>query len=510
MRKTKGIRAAVIEAKELRDQWQLPPQYIRIEIASVSHNNKFHTSSEHGIANGQCVEFFGDSVPPEIKKIRPFIAVVAAGARDSFQVSLEEGGSVIEVPDVEHCKFFVRWWVKIVRISSSCFYTPGEHGLVNGHRIEFIGDSVPPNIQRMHPYIAVFAAGARDSFQVSLEEGGSVIEVPDVEHCKFFVRLWDRPPPPIEFTPYPIAHPIRHRAAKETREVNAEYAKMLDEQKKAGRDPALRNIPDGLTLWLSPVVPVDPNPYFGPLHVRWTMQVHTSVIPDTFWPNCHFTFEAVYDSVRVRPPPSENDQAQVTFISPEHVSIIQQHHCGCAERRIEQEEPCIHKAALFTCIEQHHCECNAHHEFEQTLRNLQSSGHSEKSWPTLELDVARYVQACPRCHTEPDGQKSFPQVAPHVTCKTPIYHPNISDPPSGKVCLSSLNNWQPATTLWHIIEAGLWCTQFQDPNGNDPLPDCQEKAELLLSDRPAFGRNAKSHAEKHKTFIPGSREHRGY
>lgn len=339
-----------------------------------------------------------------------------------------------------------------------------------------------------------------------------------VKEASVLKREWQWPPPdwippnnpPTQITPYPIAHPIRHRVTKETRDVNAEYAKMLVEQSKAGRHSDLRNIPDGLTLWLSPVVQVDANPYFGPLHVRWTMQVHKSELPDSFWPNCHFAFETVFDSVRLHAPPSEIDRAQVTFISPEHVSIIQRHHCGCAERLIEQKQPCVHNAELATCLEQHHCECNAHHGFEQTLRNLHSAGHSETSWPTLELDVARYVNACPRCHTEPDGQKSYPQVAPHVTCKTPIYHPNISDPPSGKVCLSSLNNWQPATTLWQIILDGLFATQIQDPNGNDPLPDCQDKADLILRDQDAFRRNAKSHAEKHKTFIPGSREHRGY
>ena len=255
---------------------------------------------------------------------------------------------------------------------------------------------------------------------------------------------------------------------------------MLKEQKEA--------------MWLSQVVQVDGNP----LHVRWTMQIHKSELPDSFWPNCQFTFEAVFDSVRVQTPPSHNDRGQVTFISPEHVSIFQQHHCACAERRIDQ----------------HHCECNTHHGFKQTLRNVTDylSRHSEISWSwsTLELDVARYVQACPRCHTEPDKEKSYPQVAPHVTCKTPIYHPNIANQPSGKVCLSSLNNWKPETTLWHIIENGLWTTQFQDPNGNDPLPDCHDAASLFLSDKGAFRRNAKSHAERHKTFIPGSREHRGY
>ena len=103
---------------------------------------------------------------------------------------------------------------------------------------------------------------------------------------------------------------------------------------------------------------------------------------------------------------------------------------------------------------------------------------------------------------------SFPADPPLVFCRTPIYHPNIDD--SGKVCLSLLDKdkgWTASTRIIEIIEA-MFRTWFQEPNGNDPLPACLTIANELLSDPETFRRKAKAHAEKHKTFIPGSEEHR--
>jgi hypothetical protein len=85
--------------------------------------------------------------------------------------------SIMNVPDM----------VEIEKVSSGYFRTSSEHGIANGQRIVFIGDSAPPKIEKMCAYIAVVAAGARDYFQVRLKEGDSVIEVPDVERCAFCV-----------------------------------------------------------------------------------------------------------------------------------------------------------------------------------------------------------------------------------------------------------------------------------------------------------------------------------
>jgi ubiquitin-protein ligase len=103
--------------------------------------------------------------------------------------------------------------------------------------------------------------------------------------------------------------------------------------------------------------------------------------------------------------------------------------------------------------------------------------------------------------------KDYPTVPPIVTCKTRVYHPNIDDT-SGKVCLSLLQrDWKPTTTVYDIIMA-IHSTIFQDPNGNDFLAD--GIARLLLTNKEEFKRNARAHAERHKTFIPGTDDHRMY
>jgi ubiquitin-protein ligase len=177
------------------------------------------------------------------------------------------------------------------------------------------------------------------------------------------------------------------RVRQEIRQVREQYDRYMFAQKQAGIHPP--NIPDGLTLHFSPADLVDGNP----LHVRWTMQVHKSEIPDAYWPDCRFTFDAVF---------------------PEH----------------------------------------------------------------------------------------YPASPPHVTCKTPIFHPNIS--PSGSVDHYMLHNgWRPNITLFDVIE-GIFVTLVQDPNFNDPLPECQEAGELGLCNKEEFRRRAMALARQHNTFIPGT------
>jgi ubiquitin-protein ligase len=181
---------------------------------------------------------------------------------------------------------------------------------------------------------------------------------------------------------------LEFRVRQEIRQVQEQYHRQMIAQKQAGSHPP--NIPDGLTLYFSPADLVDGNP----LHVQWTMQVHKSEIPDSYWPNCQFTFDALF---------------------PEH----------------------------------------------------------------------------------------YPVDPPKVTCKTPIFHPNIS--PSGSVDHSMLaSSWRPSTTLFDVIEQ-LFLTFFVgDPNFNDPLPECTEAADLGLSNKEEFRRRAMALARQHKTFIPGT------
>jgi ubiquitin-conjugating enzyme E2 M len=96
--------------------------------------------------------------------------------------------------------------------------------------------------------------------------------------------------------------------------------------------------------------------------------------------------------------------------------------------------------------------------------------------------------------------EGYPANPPKVTCKTPIYHSNID--PAGEVCLSLLkSHWVP-TPIYGIIEA-IHTTLFQDPNGNDPLPNCQEAANLLLTNPTEFRKRTLACAQQNRTFIPG-------
>jgi len=170
-----------------------------------------------------------------------------------------------------------------------------------------------------------------------------------------------------------------------------EYKTLLQLQKKDKSAP--RGVSEPHTLYFTTPVEVDHNP----LHLRWSIQIHKADLPDSYWPNCQFVFEAVI----------------------------------------------------------------------------------------------------------PEG---YPASKPDVQCKTRLYHPNIDDE-TGKVCLSMLNDWKatPGAGLPQLkdINSSIFCTLFQDPNGNDPLPGCKEAATLILTNQEEFRKRAKAHAERFNTFIPG-------
>jgi ubiquitin-protein ligase len=184
---------------------------------------------------------------------------------------------------------------------------------------------------------------------------------------------------------------VRRQCAK----VEEEYKKQLAAQRSDKSSSS--SVRDGFTLWFTPPVQIDQNE----LHIQWKIQTHKHELPDCYWPNCQFVFDAVFP-------------------------------------------------------------------------------------------------------------EDYPIAPPKVTCKTRIYHSNIGDA-SGDVCLSLLkSDWKPDKADIYEIMLAVYTTQFQDPNGNDPLPSCKEAAGLLLADQVEFRRRTKAHAEKHKTFIPGTDEHRRY
>ena len=66
-----------------------------------------------------------------------------------------------------------------------------------------------------------------------------------------------------------------------------EYKTLLQLQKKDKSAP--RGVSEPHTLYFTTPVEVDHNP----LHLRWSIQIHKADLPDSYWPNCQFFFEAV-------------------------------------------------------------------------------------------------------------------------------------------------------------------------------------------------------------------------
>ena len=178
--------------------------------------------------------------------------------------------------------------------------------------------------------------------------------------------------------------------------VEEEYKKQLAAQRSDKSSSS--SVRDGFTLWFTPPVQIDQNE----LHIQWKIQTHKHELPDCYWPNCQFVFDAVFP-------------------------------------------------------------------------------------------------------------EDYPIAPPKVTCKTRIYHPNIED--SGYVCLGQYleeTSWRPERGDIFAIMLAIYTTLFQSPNGNDHPASCTEAADLILANPEEFRRRTKAHAEKHKTFIPGTDEHRRY
>ena len=170
----------------------------------------------------------------------------------------------------------------------------------------------------------------------------------------------------------------KYLVRQQCKKVEEEYSKQLAAQEEYKKQLAAQrsdkssssSVRDGFTLWFTAPVQIDQNE----LHIQWKIQTHKSELPDCYWPNCQFVFDAVFP-------------------------------------------------------------------------------------------------------------EDYPIAPPKVTCKTRIYHSNIGDA-SGDVCLSLLkSDWKPDKADIYEIMLAVYTTQFQDPNGNDPLPSCKEAAGLLLADQ---------------------------
>ena len=79
---------------------------VSTQISAVMFNS-FHTSTAHGISDGQHVLFIGKRVPLEIDRQKRYVASVASGSRHVFQIRLEHDSSIVSVCNADECAFSV-------------------------------------------------------------------------------------------------------------------------------------------------------------------------------------------------------------------------------------------------------------------------------------------------------------------------------------------------------------------------------------------------------------------
>lgn len=88
-------------------------------------------------------------------------------------------------------------------------------------------------------------------------------------------------------------------------------------------------------------------------------------------------------------------------------------------------------------------------------------------------------------------QKDYPHVAPVVTFKTPIYHPNVKN---NSICLDILSTaWSPVITFTQLLSS--ISALLDHPNGDDPLSANVGKE--FRDNYETFKKNAVEHTKKH-------------
>lgn len=100
---------------------------------------------------------------------------------------------------------------------------------------------------------------------------------------------------------------------------------------------------------------------------------------------------------------------------------------------------------------------------------------------------------------EIDFPQDYPNSAPKVTCKTDVYHMNISS--SGDVCVSSIknsNDWKTAHDISTVLLSIFII--FSKPNPNSPYKG--DIAKLFNADYEQYVKNVKEHCEKYAIKIP--------
>lgn len=95
--------------------------------------------------------------------------------------------------------------------------------------------------------------------------------------------------------------------------------------------------------------------------------------------------------------------------------------------------------------------------------------------------------------------ENYPNSPPKVTCKTNIYHMNISE--NGDVCVSSIkdnNKWKTAKDISTVLLSIFII--FSKPNPNSPYRG--EIAQLYTSDYEQYEKNVKEYCDKYAIKIP--------
>ena len=88
----------------------------------------------------------------------------------------------------------------------------------------------------------------------------------------------------------------------------------------------------------------------------------------------------------------------------------------------------------------------------------------------------------------------WPIERPKVKILTKTWHPNLSEPPEGGVCISILRkNYSPITTINAFVASFQYL--FNQPNPRDPLN--VEAATQFIQNYPAFKLKAEEYMEKY-------------
>ncbi|KAJ7381133.1 hypothetical protein OS493_004731 [Desmophyllum pertusum] len=111
-------------------------------------------------------------------------------------------------------------------------------------------------------------------------------------------------------------------------------------------------------------------------------------------------------------------------------------------------------------------------DFHKLMKSIASFSNNQANVPHYEENLDEFkVEIVPNDGLYYGGKfefevkiKDYPQKAPHVTCTTDIYHPNIDN---GEICLNLFSEWAETNTLEDCVQGLLFL--LYNPNLDDPL-----------------------------------------